>query len=100
GRWYAQSPIQAARRLEANRASLFQSLRMAAAHPIEGALQFACVRAAYVQAGRPHPISEFGHAERRRVHVELLADAACAPALRKVARCSTACADSGRPVAM
>ena len=98
--WYAQSPIPAATRLEANRASLFQSLRMVAAHPVEAALQFAGVPAAYVLAGRPHPISELGHAERRRVHVESLADAACAPALRKVARCSTACADSGRPVAM
>ena len=70
--WHVQSPIHAATRLEANRASLFKSLRVVAAHPVEAALQFAGVPAAYLLAGRPHPIAELGHAERRRVHVESL----------------------------
>jgi hypothetical protein len=34
---------------------------MVAAHPVEAALQFAGVPAAYVLAGRPHLISELGH---------------------------------------
>jgi len=57
--------------LQKSKGFAFQSLRVVA-YPVEAALQFAGVPAAYLLAGRPHPIAELGHAERRRVHVESL----------------------------
>src|SRR6478609_9202641 len=66
--WYAQSPIHAATRLEANRASLFNHFEW---RPLIRSRRrcIAGVPAAYLLVGRPHPIAELGHAERRRVHV-------------------------------
>src|SRR6478735_2321221 len=74
--WYAQSPIHAPTRLEANRASLFNHFEWWPLIRSRRRCNSLVYRLAYVLAGRPHPISELGHAERRRVHVESLADAA------------------------